>query len=311
MRVTQNSTANNALYNFQLQRTSLDSLQESISSGQNVNRPSDDPIASGVLMDFSDKLKSIDQYSTTITKANTLVKLTDTTMTGMTDIMTQAKKIISTINTGLYDPNASQSAHDQLVDLKKQLIEMGNTQLGDQYIFGGAKSNTPPFSQNSNLYTGDSTQLTVQVSPSTTQAVSMTGDRILKGTTTPPTAPGTLPTYGSTDILQTFDNLITAVGDLTNPANVTALNQGSIDLDAGYKQITNAIGENQTRMMRLSNISTMNDNNKNMMQDIVSNIQNVDMAQLGVELTNQNTAFQASLSATAKISQLSLLDYLT
>jgi flagellar hook-associated protein 3 FlgL len=39
-------------------------------------------------------------------------------------------------------------------------------------------------------------------------------------------------------------------------------------------------------------------------------LQNVDLAQLGVEIQSQTTAFEASLSATAKVSQLSLLNYM-
>jgi len=40
-------------------------------------------------------------------------------------------------------------------------------------------------------------------------------------------------------------------------------------------------------------------------------MQNVDLAKAGVELSQQTTAFNASLAATAKITQLSLLNYMT
>lgn len=307
MRVTQNASANNALYNIQQQRARLDTLQESIASGRNVNRPSDSPISTGVLLDISDRITAVDQYSTNIVKANTWVKFTETALTGMSDIMTQAKKLIGTINSGSSDGSIRQSAHDQLLDLKKQIVDMANTQNGDQYIFGGAISDGPPFSLANNNYAGDSTQLTIEIARATTQAVSITGDRLLKGTATPV---GTPPDYGSVDILKTFDDLIAAVGDKNLPSNVTAITQGSADLDAGFKQIINAVGDNIGRLTRLDGMTKLNDNNKNMLQSIVGNIQEVDYAKLGVELNNQKTAFEASLSATAKISQLSLLNYM-
>lgn len=308
MRVTQNSSANNALYNIQQQQKRLDNIQETISSGQKVNRPSDDPISSGILMDLGDSMKSIDQFSSSITKADSLVKFTDTALTGITDILSQAQKLVGTINTGSTDPTMRQSAHDQLVDLKKQIVDMANTQMGDQYIFGGAISDTPPFNSANNTYAGDSTQLTIEIAQRTTQAVSLTGDRLLKGTSTPA---GTIPNYGSTDILKTFDNLIAAVGDMNTPSTIPAITQGATDLQAGYTQITNAVGDNLARMTRLDNMTKLNDNNKNMMETIVGNLQNVDLAQLGIELTSQKTSFDASLSATAKISQESLLNYMT
>jgi len=367
MRVTQNSTANNALYNIQQLSKKLDSLQESISSQQNVNRPSDDPISSGTLLDIGDRLKALDQYATNITKANTWVKFTDTTLTGMSDIIMQTKKLVGTINSGSTDPSMRQSAHDQLVDLKKQIIDMGNTQMGDQYILGGAKSNVAPFVQKTgnlnasttvanidvssltvdmhvsgtgipsgttitavtagppssitlsnaatatatastlNFYAGDSSQLTIEIARGTTQAVGLTGDRLLKGTSTPA---GTLPDYGSIDILQTFDNLIASVGDKNTASNAPNLTQASIDLQAGFVQITNAVGDNIARMTRLDNMTKLNDINKNMMQTIIGNIQEVDNAQLGMELSRQKIAYEASLAATAKIAQLSLLNFL-
>lgn len=307
MRVTQNASANNALYNIQQQRARLDSLQESISSGRKVNRPSDNPISSGVLLDINDRLTAVDQYSTNISKANTLVKFTETALTGMSDILEQARKLIGTINSGSSEPGIRQSAHDQLVDLKKQIVDMANTQNGDQYIFGGAINDVPPFNNGNNNYAGDSTQLTIEIARATTQAVGITGDRLLKGTSTPV---GTLPDYGSTDILKTFDDLIAAVGDKNIQSNVPAITLGAANLDAGYKQIINAVGDNIARMTRLDGMTKLNDNNKNMMQQIVDSLQEVDYAKLGVELNNQKTAFEASLSSTAKISQLSLLNYM-
>ncbi len=303
MRVTQNMTSENSLFNIQKGRERLDKLQESISSGQKVNRPSDDPIASQLLVQIGDKLKSIDQYSSNIDKSTTWLNYTSTALQGMADIITQANKVAGTINTGSSDPGIRQSAHDQLVDLKKQIVDMANTQFGDQYIFAGANNTTPPFSNANNNYGGDSTQLSVEIAQNTTQTLNVTGDRLLKGT-------GASPSYGSIDILKTFDNLIAAVGDSVTPSNVPAISQGSQDLQDGAKQLNIATSDILSRTTRLDSMSKLNDNNKNTLLSIASNTQNVDLAALGVELNNQTTAFNASLSATAKISQMSLLNYL-
>jgi flagellar hook-associated protein 3 FlgL len=307
MRITQNTIANNAIYNFQQGRLKLDTLQESLSTQQKVNRPSDNPISSGVLMDIGDQLKALDQYTTSINKANTWVKFTDNALTGMTNILTTAKKIVSSIGSGNSDPTSRQSAHDLLIDLKKQLVELGNSQMGDQYVFGGAINNTSPFNNTDNLYAGDSTMLTIDIAKGSSQPISLTGDRVLLGKSTPA---GTLPDYGGTDILTTFDNLITAVGDTATPTDVTALTAGTVDLQAGFTQVTHAIGDNTSRINRIDNITRLNENNRNLLQSMVGDLQNVDLAQLGVEIQSQTTAFEASLSATAKVSQLSLLNYL-
>lgn len=303
MRVTANMSAENSLYNIQQGRARLDKLQESISSGQNVNRPSDDPISSRVLLDIGDKLKSIDQYSSNINKATSWLKFTSTALDGIAGIVNLAKKVAGTINTGSSEPSIRQSAHDQLVDLKKQIVDMANTQFGDQYIFGGANNTTPPFNNTNNNYGGDSTQLSIEIGQNSTQAMNVTGDRLLKGV-------GASPSYGSIDILQSFDDLIAAVGDSATPSNVPAISVAAQNLQDGAKQLNIATSDILSRTTRLDNMNKLNDNNKNTLLSISTRIQEVDYAKLGIQLTSQKTAFEASLSATAKLSQLSLLDYL-
>jgi len=303
MRVTANMSSDNAIYNLQQGRAKLEKLQNQISSGQNVNTPSDDPISSRLLLDIGDKLRAIEQRSGNINKATSWLQFTNTSLEGMADVVNQARKVAGTLNTGSDDPAIRQSAHDQLVDLKKQLIDMANTQFGDQYIFAGADNATPPFSNTNNSYDGDSTQLSIEVAQNSVQALNVTGDRLLKGI-------GANPTYGTTDILETFDNLIAAVGDNTTPSDTDAISQAALDLQSGARQLNIATSDILARMTRLDNMSKLNEKNKNTLLSISTRVQEVDYAKLGVELSNQKLAFEASLSTTAKVTQLSLLDYL-
>ncbi|MBI2354723.1 MAG: flagellar hook-associated protein FlgL [Deltaproteobacteria bacterium] len=309
MRITPNTTSANALYNIQQGREKLDRLQELTSSGQKVNRPSDKPISAGVLLDIGDRLKTTDQFSSNISKAKTWVNFSSTALTGITDILNEVGKILNTMS-GSSDPSQRQNAKEQLGDLKKQIVEMANSRMGDQFIFGGAINNIEPFNKTNNDYAGDSTQLTIEIAPGITQAMSITGDRLILGKTTPPAVADELPDYGDTDILKTIDDLIIAVGDDTTPSDAAGITQGRLAIQDGIKQVNYAISDNLSRLTRLDNMSKLNENNKNTLQSIVGDIQNVDYAQLGVELNNQKNAFEASLAATAKISQLSMLDFM-
>jgi len=301
MRITTNMTANNAIYNLQQNLGNLNKLQELSTTQQNINTPSDNPASAGVLLDIADKLKATDQYNSNISKASSSMQVTSTALTGISDFMTQAKSLMDSISSGTSDATQRQTVSDQLTTLKKQIVDMANTQSADgQYIFGGTTGTTPPFSNANNTYAGDSTQVNIEVAQNSTQTMNITGDRVLKGT-------GSSPSYGATDILQTFDNLIAAVG----ANNVTNMTQGTTDLEAGAQQITNAQSDLASRMTRLDSMTKMNTNNKTTLQNIASNIQDVDLATVGVQLSQQQTAYSAALSATAKISQMSLLNYLT
>jgi len=300
MRVTANMSADNSVYNIQQGRNRLDRLQETITSGQNVNRPSDDPITSRTLLDIGDKLMAYDQYNANNIKAKSWMQINNTALTAMNDILIQTKALMNTFTSGSSDPNDRQSVHDQLSDMKKQIIDMANTQYGDQFIFGGADNLVPPYNTADNTYAGDSTERTIEIAQGTTQAISLTGDSFL--TAAPP----------NINILQMYDDLMTAVGDSNplNPSDPVALAAASQLLNPAAKQIFSAINTNLSRMTRVENMARLNETNKNTLSGIVGNIQNVDMIKAGVQLNTEKNAFEASLSATAKLVQMSLLDFM-
>lgn len=300
MRVTANMSADNSVYNIQQNRIKLDRLQELSASQTNVNRPSDDPINTRLLLDVGDKLRAGEQYSSNMQKSTMWQQVTDTALTGMSDTMTLAKKLANSISSGTSDITLRQTVVTQLQALKQQLVDMGNTQLGEQYIFGGAKNSTQPFSATSPYYSGDETALNVEIGNNTTQQLNVLGGQLLTADT------ATSKPYGATNILQTFDDLITAV----SANDVPGMQAGSQALYDGAIQINNAQSEVASRTMRLDSMTKLNVNTKNTLETIYGNVQNVDYVKLAVQLNQQKTAFEASLSATAKISQLSLLDYM-
>jgi flagellar hook-associated protein 3 FlgL len=289
-------TADNALYNLQKGRTILGRLQEQITTGAVVNRPSDDPITSRQLLDLESRLEGGEQYLSNITKGNLWLNMSETALEGMINVITEARKTAGTIGGGSSDSTVRKNAAAQLTELKKQLVDMGNTQLGDQYLFAGFKTDTAPFSKSDNIYHGSSDDISVEIDQGSLAAVNITGDSLLKGTGS----------YGSVDVLQTFDNLVTAI----NNNDATAIETESAKLDDAMKQIANAISDVSGRLNRLDSAETMITRDQSTLTGIISDTQGVDMIQAAVDLNQQQTAFEAALSATAKISQLSLLDYL-
>jgi flagellar hook-associated protein 3 FlgL len=326
MRITPNMTADNSIYNLQKAQTTLNKLTELTTSQQNINQPSDDPAAMNTLLNINDSLNAINQYSTNITNATTSLNVTNTALTGISATIAQAVTLVASITNGANDAPTQQSAINQLVTLKQQIVDYANTQSGNTYVFGGTDSSTPPFTIDStttppsNVYNGNSTQSSVEVTKNMYQAVNITGDRLLGlsgASSSGPPIPS--PSYGSTNILQTFDNLIATVQNEateTNPtpaqqtATTTAIQQGATALAAGATQVNNATVDVAARLQRLTNMTTMNTNNQTTLENVVGNIQSVDLATVGTELSQQQTAYQAALSATAQIAKMSLLNYL-
>lgn len=305
MRVTPGMTADNALYNLQQGRSKLDKIQEQVSSGFIINRPSDDPIGTRQILSLENGITQGDQFLNNITKGNTSLTITSTALSSIATIVGQVKTIAGNmVNTT--DANAVSNAVSNLNQLKAQLIDLGNTEVGGQYIFGGFDNSTPPFDA-AGTFSGTDDAVNIEIGTSSPVSINITGGTLLRGGT-PPAPPRSGATAGTrpVDILGSIDDLITAI----NGGSIAGIQDGVKNMKAASDQIVSAQSTVSGSQMRLANAQKMITSNQNTLKDIISSRQNVDYAKAATELTQQRNAFEASLAATAKISQLSLLDYI-
>jgi len=300
MRITPNITMQNSLFNIQRSRSQLDSIQEKIASGRNYNRPSDDPVSARLLVGFGDRLRTNEQYQSNINKANVWLKMTDTALTGIATTMYEVKRLTATITSGTEDPVFRQNTINQLSNLRAQLADIGNTQLEDRYIFAGTATSTKPFDRavqdppDPATYLGNDATNTIEIDTNSIESMNIPGDQVLGSDT------------NGVNILYELDRLIAAI----DANDVAAIKAQATQMELGAQQVQRAQVTNATRISRLDTTSKMLANTKNTLETVIGNIQTADYAKLAVEMTQQQTAFEATLSSTAKISQVSLLDYL-
>lgn len=312
MRITANMTSDNALLNIQNARSRIDRLNEQIASNKNILRPSDDPISVRNLQDLENSVKQSNQYTSNIDKASIALNLTDTALKGMTDIVKSIKSIVGTVVGGIDSSVDDQrrNAVSQLQELQKQLVDMGNTQSGDQYLFAGFKDNTIPFTLTSGAlpygYNGDSNVKNVAIARNSTIGMNINGDSVLMGETVE-NGVVTFGKYGNTNILGTLNSLITEISNNTDRTQIQTL---AATFDGATNQLNNARGDVASKLMRLESTKNLLARDKNTMLGIISDRQNVDYAKAATEMNQEKTAFEAALSVTAKISQMSLLDYI-
>ena len=306
MRVTSGMTADNAVYNLNQGQNVLNTLEEQVSSGLVINQPSDDPLTTRQLLGLQDQINAGKQTTSNITKGTLSLNVANTALGGMMDIMNQIKSAAGTLISGTSDATSMANVSSNLTQLKAQLVDLGNTQNGNQYVFGGF-SNSKPFDAAGN-FSGTNDSVNIDITSGSQVPTNVAGGNLLRGGT-PPAAVGSGATAGGSpvDILGSIDALISAI----NSNNVSGIQDGVKNMATAGDQITAAQSDVAGRLTRLANAQSMITNNQNTLESAYGDKQNVDLAKAGVELSQQTTAFNASLAATAKITQLSLLNYMT
>lgn len=150
----------------------------------------------------------------------------------------------------------------------------------------------------SGKFTGTDDPFQIEMNQGTKLTVNVTGGALLRG--------GTPPGSTGVDIIKTLDQLML---DISN-GNQAGVLSGISNLDSANNHIMSVVSDVGMRTSRLDNALSYQERSNGVLKTMLANLQEVDMARAAIELTNQKTAFEATLSATAKIAPISLLNYL-
>jgi flagellar hook-associated protein 3 FlgL len=225
----------------------------------------------------------------------------DAPLTAMITTLSNVRSLASTASSGTLDDATRQNTISQLTAFREQLADYGNTQIGDQYIFAGTKTTTKPFDRavqsppdTASYYNGNDGTISIEIDAGVTETTNIPGSQVLTGP--------------DVNILKTLDELIDKLEN--NPTDITGMQALTTQLDDGAQQLYNAQVTNGNRITRIAAMDTMLSNSNNTIQTVFGDVQNADYAKLAVQLQQQTLALEATLSTTAKVSQMSLLDYL-
>ncbi|GLI38478.1 flagellar hook-associated protein FlgL [Geobacter hydrogenophilus] len=297
MRVTQNTTANLVTNNLQVIRRRTEDLQQQASTGIKVSQPSDDPVTAQQLLNLKARVAAGDQYGRNISNGIAWLTMGESAMSEMGNVITRTKELALQMVTGTNNPDAVTAGINELNQLKQQFILLGNTQINGKYIFGGFKNDTVAFDTSGN-FLGTDDAIMVEVDRGAPVQINYSGADLLRG--------GNPPGSTGTDIVAMFDNLATALS--TN--DMTTARAQLDELDNGLSQVLSFRTDIGARRNRLDAANGVIEEMKFSITKIMSDKQDVDLMQVISDLSKQQTAFDAAMAASAKISQVSLLDYL-
>ncbi|HEX4596347.1 MAG TPA: flagellar hook-associated protein FlgL [Burkholderiaceae bacterium] len=167
------STAESQLMQTQLQ----------LSSGKQINSPSDNPIGAANVASLTGTVSQLTQFQSNQNEAQMQLNQADSAMTSLVNLVTSAQQTLVQAGDGSYSDGQRQALVQQLQGDLNQMVGLANTSDGQGgYLFAGAQQSAPPFSQlgNNVTYGGDSTLQSVQVSQNRQLQIKFSGDDIFQ-----------------------------------------------------------------------------------------------------------------------------------
>jgi flagellar hook-associated protein 3 FlgL len=297
MRIATNTILSSNLTNLTLAQNRLLNAQELVSTGKTLNQPSDNPAGLSQDISLRTTLDNLTQYQRNLDDAKGFVGLTDTALTQLSQQLRAARDIALRGANDSVDMGTRAELADQVQQISVEVAQIANATYGSRYIFGGQRTTQAPYVPDGNgsyTYTGGSQptsddNLTVTIGESETMIINVSGDRIFN---------------------QPFAALSKLQADLTN-GQASVISTADIDaIDAALKTVTTVHAEFGANAQRLDQAADRISMKQSNLRNVVSQIEDADLPKAIMELQTSQMSYQASLTATARTFQNSLLDFL-
>lgn len=170
--------ANSILQN----QAKVNDTQLKLSTGQRINKPSDDPIGSAVAMDLQKQIDTATQFIANGQSAQTRLETQESTLTNVTDILNRIRELALQASNSTMTQVDRDSVAVEMEQRLDELLGIGNTQLASgDYLYSGNKTQEKPFTQDGTgtvSYRGDQGIRLINVNTSVQVQSGNSGDEV-------------------------------------------------------------------------------------------------------------------------------------
>lgn len=271
--------------------------QQVVATGKKLNKPSDDPAGIAEALNIQSVLDRITQYQSNINQASAFMGVTDTALGNGTTLLRQARTLALQSASSTISTEQLQNISDQVREITKQMVAIGNSTYGSRYVFGGQISNKPPYvidTTGAVTYQGgtsanNSDNLVVEIAQGDKMNMNVTGDQA----------------FG-----QIFTTLNKLVLDIQTGNTQEISNSDIAAIDKNLQAIITSRSSLGSRVQRLNTSLARLATNQTSITELLSNVEDADMAKAALALQSAQLTYQGALAAGARGYQTSLLDFI-
>ena len=340
MRITNSMLTGNFLSDMQNNLQNMQKIQQQMTSGKLISKPSDDPFIAARSMQLNSQLDANKQYNNNIKDASNWLDTTDTTLGQVEDSLSRIKDLLNSTGNPGYGEDERQSIKDEINQKISGIAQILNTNFDGKYLFGGTRVTDKPLSTTTDskgniqlVYsrsdgnvlntalpsdTMDTKQfnminkkLSTEISQGVTMDYSVSASDVLKYKTGDSTADK--PT-DLRDLLKAIVNHLDGNKADGSGVDTQASNhlinddlQGITDAITNVLRLRSEVGAKSNRMEDAANNNVSETQN---LTTILSKTEDIDITQKTMEYATAQTVYMAALQTSARVLQPSLLDYL-
>ncbi|GAA1817661.1 flagellar hook-associated protein FlgL [Luedemannella flava] len=293
-RITESSISARVLSGLQANLNKMGRLQEQLSSGKLIARPSDSPTGTVAAMRLRTDIRTAEQYARNIDDGLGWLSTADQTLTGTLPQLNRVRDLVlQGKSTGAANTVDSREAlATEVEQIRDSLINLANTRYLDRPIFGGTTTGTVAFDASSPYdFTGTPGVVERRIGDNAKVQVNLDATEV----------------FGANG-----NNMFTMLTDIADKLRTApeSLSSSLDALDNTRTTITTQLAEVGARYNRLTTMRDTGAERIITLKSQLSDFEDIDLPNTIMEVQLQQTAYQAALAATAKVVQTSLVDFL-
>ncbi|WP_067473342.1 flagellin N-terminal helical domain-containing protein [Actinomadura hibisca] len=292
IRTTERSISTRVLNNLQNNLGQLAETQQRMSSGKMISVPSDSPTGTASALQLRGDVRVQQQYQRNVDDALGWLGTIDTALSSATTQLNGARDLVlQGISSGTGgSADAREALATEIDNIRSSLIGVANTSYLGRPVFGGTTGKATAYDA-AGAYTGDGGAVVRSVGDNT--KIPVNGDAAA--------------TFGTGT-----GQLFTVLSDIAKHLreDPSALTADLARLDTASERVRTQAADVGARQNRVTQSESTVTDRLLTLKGQLSNIEDIDLPQTVTDLKLQETAYQASLAATARVVQPSLMDFL-
>lgn len=145
MRVTQSMLSGNMLRNLSNSYTKMGELQNQITTGKKVNRPSDDPVVAMKGIALRSSLEKVEQFQRNLGEVHNILDSSDDALDKVGSAMQRVNELMVQASSDTSTNDDRMKIESEIAQIRSHIQNIANTKVGDKYIFSGTTTTTPLF----------------------------------------------------------------------------------------------------------------------------------------------------------------------
>ena len=295
----------NSVTQMNRQQSKIAEMQAKLASGKQIIKASDDSEKSAVIQRLQTAIDRQTVYERSLDMSDNRLAAEESALMSSETILQRIRELAVRGNTDTLSISDKQILANEVISLQEELKSLANTQAANgNYVFAGSAVQAKAFDINADgdvIYQGDKTQTSVDISDQRRLVLNRPGDEVFASVER---------VVDGEEVEISFFKVISDFAQALSNDDDEALTLGLEEISTVTEKMGSSLADLGARMTTVDNQRGILEDTNLRYQDLLSNAQDLDYATAVTKLSAEILSLEAAQASFAKISQLSLFNYI-